>query len=346
LTAPGGRPYGEAMARARWFVVALVGTVAVSPALAATKLKIASRPNRDSAKVTYASTDAIGGLDKGAGTDPGAISAIVYVKHDGVTTRWVLPEGAYAGRAGWLANDASRALYANRDAPGGPTETSRSTFATGRRVKFLTKGLGDVNPLALSGVPGTDVEVAYVVTNGGETHTHCTKFHATSCTYAPVDGGTGYKLKCSGGVADLQCGAKPTCGNGIRESGEHCDGGVGCTANCLQALFSCCQGANQCYAAPIFSLQFYLLQYCSVQEFGSQPWAGQMCRPDGTCGDAAIDPVPVCCQQETSCYDGTASSIVQLWFANYNCLNGTGLGGPRHIVINGTCGGDGLCVAN
>jgi len=346
LTAHEGRPYARNVERARWLAVALVVAVAACPAHAATKLQVTSRPSRDSAKLSYASTDALAGLDKGAGTDAGAISAIVYVKHDGVVTRFLIPEGAYAGRAGWLANDASRALYANRDAPDGATDASRTTFATGRRVKLVTKGLGDVSPLALGGAPGTDVELAYVVTNGGETHTHCTKFAAASCAYVPVDGRTGYKLKCTGGVADVQCGAKPTCGNGIRESGEQCDGGLGCTANCYQGLFSCCQGANQCYAAPVFSLQFYLMQYCSSVEFGSQPWAGQMCRPDGTCGDAGIDPVPVCCQQETSCYDGTSSSISGLWFFQYNCLQGTGIGGPRHIVINGSCGGDGLCVAN
>jgi hypothetical protein len=155
-------------------------------------------------------------------------------------------------------------------------------------------------------VPGTDVEVAYVVTNGGETRTHCTKFHATSCAYAPVDGGTGYKLKCTGGVADLQCGAKPTCGNGIRESGEQCDGGVGCTASCYQGIFSCCQDAeDQCRAAPAFSLQYYLYQYCTTTNFTSQPRPGLMCGADGVCTDAAIESVPLCCQQETSCYDGT-----------------------------------------
>ena len=204
-----------------------------------------------------------------------------------------------------------------------------------------------MHPLALAGAPGTDVEVAYVVTNGGETHTHCTKFASTSCTYVPVDGGSGYKLKCTGGVADLQCGAKPTCGNGIRESGEQCDGGVGCTASCYQALFSCCQDTeDQCRAAPSFSLQYYLYQYCITTNFSSQPRAGQMCGADGQCTDAGIDPVPVCCQQETSCYDGTTSSIGGLWSFQYNCLQGTGIGGPRHIVINGACGGDGLCVAN
>ena len=85
----------------------------------------------------------------------------------------MIPEGAYAGRAGWLANDASRALYANRDAPDGATDASRTTFATGRRVKLVTKGLGDGQPPRSGGAPGTDVELRLRRSNGGETHTHC-----------------------------------------------------------------------------------------------------------------------------------------------------------------------------
>jgi hypothetical protein len=101
-----------------------------------------------------------------------------------------------------------------------------------------------------------------------------------------------------------------------------------------------------CRAAPVFSLQYYLYQYCTTFNFTSQPWAGQTCGADGKCTDAAIEPVPVCCQQETSCYVVTPSSIAGLWSAQYYCLQGSGIGGPRHIVINGSCGGDGLCVAN
>ena len=325
------------------------GTVLIAftaPALAGTKLQVTSRPSRDSARLSYGSTDALGGLDKGSGTDASTVSVEVYVRHDGATTRYVIPAGRYDGRAGWTHNDASRALFLNREAPAGATGTMRTIFATGRRVKLIAKSLGDVAPLALSGVPGTDVEVAYVITNDAETRTHCTRFAPASCRYTPIDAGAGWKLRCIDGTADLTCGARPICGNGVRESGEQCDGGVGCTTDCHQGLFSCCQGAGQCIAAPVFSLQFYLFQYCGSFLGGSQPWAGQMCRPDGTCADAGIDPVPVCCQLDsTTCQQlGDVGSITSLWFAQYNCLQGTGIGGGRHIVINGTCGGDGVCV--
>ena len=334
------------MAGVRLMALGIV-LLATVQSFAATRLTITSRPSRDKARLAYSSTDALAGLDKGAATDIGAISATIWVRHDGATTRFVVPAGAYDGRAGWLVNDAARALYANRDAPDGPTDTMRTTFATGRRVKLVAKGLGDVSPLAFSGVPGTEVELSYVVTNGAETKTHCTKFAATSCRYAPLDGGSGWKLRCDSGVADLECGAAPVCGNGVRESGEQCDGGVGCTANCYQGIFSCCQGENHCVAAFPFSLQYYLLQYCQASLYGSQPYPGAMCLPDGTCGDAAIETVPICCQSDpTTCQQQSASSVSGVWYVQYYCLGGTGIGGGRYIVINATCGGDGVCVPN
>jgi hypothetical protein len=254
-----------------------------------------------------------------------------------------MPAGAYAGDAGWLVNDAARALFSNRRAPDGPTGVMRAVFATGRRVKLTTKSLGDAGALALSAAPDTAVEIAWVVTNGAETRTHCASFAPARCAWIPLDGGAGWKLRCDGGVADLACGAKSTCGNGIREPGEECDGGALCTAECRQGMASCCQGAGQCIAAPAFSLQYYLMQYCSG--YGT-PVAGQVCRVDGSCADEGIDPVPVCCQEETTCYQQSASSVAQLWYDQYYCLAGSGIGGPRHIVINGTCGGDGSCVPN
>jgi hypothetical protein len=326
----------------------LVLVVATATAFAGTKLQVTYRPVRDSARVTYASTDALAGLDKGSGTDPSAIAVQMRVRHDATSTRFVVPAGPYDGRAGWTHNDAGRAVFVNRDAPDGPASTLRTTFAVGRRVKLVAKSLGDLNPLGFGPAIGSDVEIAYVVANGAETKTHCTRFAASSCRYTPLDAETGYKVRCTGGTADLACGAQPVCGNGIRESGEQCDGGVGCTSDCRQGLFSCCQGAGQCIAAPVFSLQFYLFQYCGSFLGGSQPWAGQMCQPDGTCADAAIEPVPVCCQLDpTTCQQGSGvSSIAGLWYAQYGCLGGSGIGGGRYIVINGTCGDDGVCTAN
>src|SRR5262249_2723739 len=157
--------------------------------LAATRLIATNRPAHGKARLMYSSTDALGGLSKGAGADPSNISAQFLLDLDDETTRFVMPAGAYDGRTRWDANDATRALFGSRDAPGGPTGINRTTFATGRRVKLSAKGLGDVHPLALNHYPFTDVEIAYVVSNGGETVTHCTRFAQADCSFVPLDGG-------------------------------------------------------------------------------------------------------------------------------------------------------------
>jgi hypothetical protein len=87
------------------------------------------------------------------------------------------------------------------------------------------------------------------------------------------------------------------------------------------------------------------MQYC-LAAGGGTPVAGAVCESDGTCRDEAIAPVPVCCQQTaTTCFQQSASSVGGLWYDQYYCLAGSGIGGPSHVVINGTCGDDGVCVA-
>ncbi|MGH7893683.1 MAG: hypothetical protein ACREQL_03395, partial [Candidatus Binatia bacterium] len=72
---------------------------------------------------------------------------------------------------------------------------------------------------------------------------------------------------------------------------------------------------------------------------------GTICRDDGTCSDEAIDPVPLCCQQTaTTCYEGTGSSVAGLWYFQYYCLGGVGLGNGPYMAVNAACGGDGICV--
>ena len=56
--------------------------------------------------------------------------------------------------------------------------------------------------------PPSTVFAAYSVTNGNETHRHCTQF--TNCSYAPIGGGAGHKLLCTKSSAgDPACRAVP-----------------------------------------------------------------------------------------------------------------------------------------
>jgi len=131
------------------------------------------------------------------------------------------------------------------------------------------------------------------------------------------------------------------CGDGVRDPGEQCDGGPACTPDCLQEIPSCCSATNQCLDAPLFSLQFYLMQYCASVLPGSSPMPGGICAPDGSCAQAPIDPVPVCCQLAGSCYDQMENSTSGLWFFQNVCR---GAQGGSH-VINAVCGSGGACVS-
>jgi hypothetical protein len=329
--------------------VALAGIVAFGFATSAiaggTSLVAISRPSRGSAKVTYSSSDAVAGLAKGAGTSTKAISIDLFLRQGGATTTFVVPTGAYGGRAGWIRNDATRAQFLNRDAPSAPTGVARTTFSVGRRVKATAKSLGDENPLALSGAPAGDLAIAYVVTNGAEQVAHCAKFVAGGCAFTPLDGGTGWRLRCRDGVADPDCGARPVCGNGVHERGEWCDGGPACNETCTHPLTGCCAYQGQCISAPYFSLYGYFVQYCgSLLNNAATIGPGYMCGAGGTCDDVAIDPMPMCCQvTNDTCMGSIETSLGGLWSARHNCIGIAGFDFTR-THYNATCTAGGTCT--
>lgn len=336
-------------------VAGLLTVIAVSVASASGPGLVAvSRPSRGSARLVYLSTDAAAGLTKGAGTDAGNIAAEVIIVDENGTTRYEIPGGAVDG-VGWVANDAGRAAFANPGAPGGPSGVRRLIIVVGRRARIVAESLGDVSPLTFGAAPSADVAFACIITNGGELATHCTRFAPADCTYTPLDGGTGWKLRCRNGVPDPTCAGNPsttttstlpptTCGNGIRDTGEECDGGPACTTDCRQDLPSCCVQTHTCISAPLFSLIFNLMSYCAAMSPGSTALPGGVCASDGTCASQPVDPVPVCCQQAAACLGGIASSTQQLWYAQYDCNLGAGIGNGPYIVVNAVCGADGLCV--
>src|SRR5262245_32412795 len=55
-----------------------------------------------------------------------------------------------------------------------------------------------------------------------------------------------------------------TCGNGVLDPGEECDGGPLCSPTCRQRLESCCQYEADCAPAPVFSLLTYLADWCGT----------------------------------------------------------------------------------
>lgn len=334
-----------------------------------TSLKVVARPARLQARIAYSSSDAAAGLGKGAGTDPAAVDASVFIATPNGTAVFSVPAGAFDGTAGWTANDGTRAAFRNRIAPGGVTGVRSLVALVGRKVTLVASSLGDASPLALDTAP-TGLTFSLSVANGGEIATHCTRFAAADCAYEPLDAGTGWKLRCGHGVADPSCGAIPTttstststttttsstfppsvCGNGVREHGEECDGGALCTADCRQSLQSCCQSANVCSEGPVFSLIYYLYGWCQGIFPDAQPVPGQVCGADGQCADLPIEPVHLCCQLATSCNDDVlgahnpASSTSELYYFLYYCNGGAGLGTGPSMVVNASCGSGGTCV--
>jgi hypothetical protein len=155
------------------------------------------------AKVVYVSKDrGLGSIDKGPGTDLGAIEAgfsIGYV--NGATSgAFVLPSGASDGTSGWVVNQASVARYVNRQAPGGPTGAQAAVIKPGRLLKFVGKSTGDtpIDVLGAGHPGGSGITTVYTVANGGFVQRHCTSF--TACDHKPIAAGTGAKLVCKPGV--------------------------------------------------------------------------------------------------------------------------------------------------
>jgi hypothetical protein len=335
------------MHRAALLAVALVQLLClVRGAVAGTWLLAKSRPQRGSAQLRYSSTDALADPSKSPGAGPGAISADLFVLQDGVRTRFTMRVGAYDGVAGWIVNDATSAVFTNRQAPGGRTGVSRATVVTGRRVKVDAKSLGDAALLQVGASPADPIHIALVLHDGATTSTHCAQFAPDRCTFVRLDGDTGWRLRCRPGVADLACTARPTCGDGVREYGEECDGGPLCTAECKQQLSACCDTADACLDAPAFTLFTPIIQYCQSHAGPSAvPMSGLTCGPDGDCIDLPIVPAPVCCQlTDTTCSDeGVRTSLRDLYIGRQSCVAKTGLDVTK-AKLNAYCGGEGLCV--
>jgi hypothetical protein len=345
-----GTPYGAvrcAMARRVLLLAAVVLLAAgsagahVHPVVGTKLIAVAAPSGR--AKVVFVAKDA--NVIKGTGTDAASIGTVLDVDTGVSHGSFVAPSGG-----GWLSNAADVARYVNTGAPNGGS-VRVTVVKPGRLIKLVAKSLGD-DPLDLSLAPDPTVFAAYSVTNGNETHRHCTQF--SSCAYSPIGGGAGRKLVCKKSSAgDPACQAVPPSTTtstvaSTTSTSEPTTTSTLVTTTTLQVAFSvdCCQGTGQCAPGLGFSLNFYLAQWCSAQLPGSTGVPGGVCGAGGTCEIQTIDPPRnLCCQVNQmggpSCYDSAApaGSTAAVWsFRNY-CVGGQ-LGTAYY---DAACGPDGTC---
>jgi hypothetical protein len=92
------------------------------------------------------------------------------------------------------------AKFVNRGAPAGPTGAKIGLVKPGTLLKLVGKSLGDVVlDVPGQGDPGPQgVTTVFKVTNGTETHRHCS--HFSECTYTVFGDGFGAKLVCRPGT--------------------------------------------------------------------------------------------------------------------------------------------------
>jgi hypothetical protein len=175
----------------------------VDVGVAATALTLVDQtPAGRTAKLKFGARDAA--ITKGAGTSLTSIGATLTVAYEGggVSGRWTIP----AGDGGWTLNDATRASYTNRLAPGGATQVKTLRLLSGKTAKLTAAGRGDTPiDIVTPGAPPARVLTALCVQNAGEQVCQCSAF--SGCAYRALSSGA--KLTCKQGVADAACAALP-----------------------------------------------------------------------------------------------------------------------------------------
>jgi hypothetical protein len=334
--------------------VALV-VVAALPVLAADRLVIRLPTNGDPTLV-WTLGDGVVPISKGSGGDPNALSVRFEIAAAGATSALLAGLGAFDGTIGWVAVSATRARFRDRsaDAP-----VRATVIREGRKLRISSGSPGPVITALAAGPPSEPVSVRYRVSNGGEQIDHCVVY--PTCTYLPVHG-VGFRLDCLDAEAETTCGGTATttsttsttsipsttsttvipgpCGNGVRNTGEPCDGGAYCTTGCTFPSPSpgCCQEEASCRPADGFVLFFSLFSFCGGSSFEA-PVRGGVCSAGGTCDVLPIDDVPLCCQLADSCSGSTANDTSDLWNFRNICV-GAQSGTVVHAAV---CGPTGLC---
>jgi len=161
------------------------------------------------------------------------------------------------------------------------------------------------------------------------------------------------------GYCDARCRFIATCGNGVIEGGEECDGDVACDAACRLTLQKgCCDLDDHCVGASDPLGLYGLATQCSrflggtfsysacegaeACQFAPDP--GLTCRI-GSCTDGPIDPLPLCCQNASGgCRDTIATTAGAIGtFACPAIFQDPGAVNVDRLML-GTCGASGRCV--
>jgi hypothetical protein len=257
-----------------------------------------------------------------------------------------VPAGRFDGTRGWLDNTPARARYRDRSAKdaGG---IARATIKSGRRLRLRAWGLPDALLDALAADDTKPLRLAIAIVNGGDSSRSCRVFAAMACRRQA--GTRRHLVTCRGAASDGACGAVPTtsssstststststvvttstvttttsttappavCGNGVRESGEQCDGIPECSPTCTLpplAAVSCCPGEGTCATTPAFSLNYYVYSYCTGFGFPGYVTGGVCDEVAGSCAVPVFSqPISACCEVATGCSDSAVPGRVSV----------------------------------
>jgi hypothetical protein len=145
----------------------------------------------------------------------------------------------------------------------------------------------------------------------------------------------------------------------VIEPGEECDGQAGCTADCKLLRSVCCDVGGGCLGGAVsddFGAYFNFFKPCYL--VGGQGSYGvcegtEPCPPPfppefgcrvGSCADAPIEPLPLCCQRAAGgCRAIVATSAGEVGGFGCGTFPPPEQGDVDRLMI-GTCGADGRCV--
>jgi hypothetical protein len=168
------------------------------------KLGITDGPGTDGDRLSFSVNDKTAGITKGNSIVKSTIDATLTIEFNGATASYEIPAGESDGTSGWKKASLSGAVFSNSDADTGvPTGISGYVIKNdkGLKAKAVTLGDSSLVDLFATGAPTGRVEVRAVVTAGGVTNVHCTRFFAAGAQLKEAAGGTKRKLKIKGGVS-------------------------------------------------------------------------------------------------------------------------------------------------